>query len=51
MTWGSNPSEEKLVCRFCGQEYIDDWNPPTHLMICTSRGWWERFKSWWGNHP
>lgn len=50
MTWGSNPSHARLVCKDCGRTYIDDHNPPTHLMICYHRSWWKKFWSWWGNH-
>ena len=50
MTWGSNPTGEEFTCRFCGGKYIDDWNPPTHYMICSSMSWWAKFWSWWENH-
>jgi len=50
MTWGSNPTHEERVCLHCKQTYIDDWNPPTHQMICRGVSWWARLNAWWGNH-
>jgi hypothetical protein len=50
MTWGSNPTHETHTCDKCGKEYTDDWNPPTHFMICMSASWWSKFRAWRGNH-
>lgn len=50
MTWGSNPTHEWRVCPKCKRSYRDDWNPPTHTMICTSASWWSKFWAWKGNH-
>lgn len=51
MTWGSNPTHEIMICRKCGHRFKDDWNPPTHRMICTKASTWSKFRAWWGNHP
>jgi hypothetical protein len=31
MTWGSDPSYGIFACPYCGADYIDDANPPTHF--------------------
>lgn len=33
------------------RHYVDDYNPPTHFMVCPGMSRWRRFWSWWSSHP
>lgn len=47
MTWGSNPTFRNVLCRYCGQECVDDTDfGPSHERECKSRPWWRKLAGW-----